>query len=429
MEKVGKPRSLNEAGVPGVLNTLHSEWDTLILEANKLRKDLDTARKTLASTLCQHDAAWRVISRLTKERDEARQALAMTQDNLADYKDKFITHSIREEESKSAVRSPPEEMELEQENCGIYPELIDKMNEVFNKLFTERKSKKKPENYYKPSDFSNFNEKGRFPLHSSSIPGVMSLDIHRTECNFIWTGGNDGKVVIFDKNTSNVVSTLTSQLSNSSVIGVEFTNNGILLTRADGTIEYWSVDLYSESWDLKRQIKGTEGVIAKVHPLNPYFISSPTHGSWGMFNMETGSKLAQIELDDNEDLSWVTVHPDGLMMATGSSNGIIRLWDIRTQSSVAKLEEHKSPIKNLKFSEKAIHLASSAQNDSTPLLWNLKKLNKSAPQKLSHSSSSEINSIKLNKLKYKFLRFIICLYAYMFALVFLLDPFYFLFHS
>ena len=392
VEKIGKPKSLNEAGIPGVLDTLQTEWDTLVLEAHKLRKDLDSNRKTLANTLYQHDAACRVIARLMKERDEARQALAMTQDKLADYKDKFINNNLKEE-SKSKDNVENYEDQYEQENCGIYPELNTKMTELSQNLFAVRKTKKKPDNYYKSTDFNNLKENGRYPLHSSSSPGVLSLDINRAECNFVCTGGNDGKVVVFDWNSRNVVSSLINQNNNSSVLGVEFTSNGILLTRSDGMVEYWTVDLYSESWDLKRQIKGTEGIISKVHPLHPYFIYSSSINSWGMFNMETGSKLVQVDLENNEELSCVTVHPDGLMMATGSNNGVIRLWDIRSQTVAATLEEHKGPVKNLRFSEKAIHLISSAENENTPLLWNLKKLNKSPPHKLIHSSSSKINSI------------------------------------
>ena len=109
--------------------------------------------------------------------------------------------------------------------------------------------------------------------------------------------------------------------------------------------------------------------------------------------METGSKLTNVELGDGEVLSCITVHPDGLMMATGSSSGIIRVWDIRTQGVVATLEEHKSPIKSLKFSVNAIQLASISESENEPLLWNLKKLNQSPPQKLKHSKGLHINSI------------------------------------
>lgn len=74
--RVVRPRPPNFTSLPSLLKAFQDEWDALVLEAYNTREQLARTREELATALYQHDAAVRVIARLTKERDEARDALS-----------------------------------------------------------------------------------------------------------------------------------------------------------------------------------------------------------------------------------------------------------------------------------------------------------------------------------------------------------------
>ncbi len=73
---IPRPRPPTFTSIPSLLSAFQNEWDAFALEAYQLRKELGQTRQELSTALYQHDAAVRVIARLTRERDEARDALS-----------------------------------------------------------------------------------------------------------------------------------------------------------------------------------------------------------------------------------------------------------------------------------------------------------------------------------------------------------------
>lgn len=74
--RIVRPRPPTLTSIPALLATFQNEWDALALETYNIKEQLARTREELATALYQHDAAVRVIARLTRERDEARDALS-----------------------------------------------------------------------------------------------------------------------------------------------------------------------------------------------------------------------------------------------------------------------------------------------------------------------------------------------------------------
>lgn len=71
--RTAAPRPPSLSSVPALLASLQNEWDATMLEAYTLKRQYDAVRQELAHALYSNDAANRVVARLMRERDQARE--------------------------------------------------------------------------------------------------------------------------------------------------------------------------------------------------------------------------------------------------------------------------------------------------------------------------------------------------------------------
>ncbi len=73
-------------------------------------------------------------------------------------------------------------------------------------------------------------------------------------------------------------------------------------------------------------------------------------------------------------LSTAQFHPDGHLFAAGSTDGQIKLFDVKTGVNAADFKESGS-IQALSFSENGTWLAAAVRGSSTVSIWDLRKAN------------------------------------------------------
>lgn len=147
-----RPRPPNATSIPSLLSIFQNEWDALALETYQIKQQLYQTRQELSTALYQHDAACRVIARITKERDEAREALSRVSENM----------------NGSSTDQP---METDSAFNPIPKVVQDVIETTMQELSAERKKRKVPEGWTTPEQLSKLKQ------HEAEKPDLDSFNL------------------------------------------------------------------------------------------------------------------------------------------------------------------------------------------------------------------------------------------------------------
>merc|ERR1712156_651480 len=355
--------------IPAILKTLQDEWDAVMLNTFTLRQQLQTARQELSHALYQHDAACRVIARLTKELTAAREALA----------------TLKPQASIPQVPTQAPEVAMEQqplggtqEAVGMTPEIVDKLQDKAKVLTGERRKKSKtvPDELVDADTIKkSFKTLASHPgLHSASVPGILALDINANNTSRILTGGADKTATIFNKDDEQVVTILKGHTKKVSRVVYHPNEDTAITASFDSTIRVWNVPTAQTIQFLRVHDGPVTGL--SLHATGDYILSTSTDQHWAFSDIRTGKLIAKVTDSDNGNgpaLTCCHSHPDGLIFGTGTSDAMIKIWDLKEQKNVADFESHSGSISALSFSENGYYLATAA-DDNCVRLWDLRKL-------------------------------------------------------
>ncbi|KAL1410621.1 hypothetical protein Q8F55_004638 [Vanrija albida] len=363
------PRASNQTSIPALLTALQSEYDAIMLESLEIKKAFQASKQELANALYREDAATRVIARLLKERDESRDALASVNASIGI--------------APAPVEEAAEDVEMAQE--GALPADVEANIMATNQALSSVRKKRKPAPGYATADqVKTYVQSSHVPsMHGTKPPGINALDL-ASDGKTIVTGGLDKVVQVFDLESQKVLGTLKGHTK--AVTHVAFREQEgearlAVSTAQDKTVRFWGEN-ESGAWSAKGSISAHKGDVTglAVHPSGLYAATASTDSTWALHDIATLKTIASYGpvagVEGSFAYTSFGVHPDGVLHAGGTKDGLVRVWDARSSTSLAAtLESHPGKeVSTLSFSENGYYLATGSASDSTVNVFDLRKL-------------------------------------------------------
>ncbi|KAJ5800099.1 uncharacterized protein N7518_002167 [Penicillium psychrosexuale] len=335
-QRVVRPRPPTLTSIPSLLSVFQEEWDALALEAFTLQQNLAQTRRELSSALYQHDAAVRVIARLTQERDEAREALSNV--------------------SVGATRAGGEAMQVD--STGLPQAVLERIENTQAALSKTRRKRAVPEGWasseaistFKPSEVSE-------PLY----PGGRALSINPTG-DLVLVGGVDGVAGVYSLSQKSVVQTLKTD---GPVIDATWAGNKAVVASSTGSVKVFENGAEVASF----ASHSGEVTAVTVHATGDIAASVGVDKSYVLYDLATNTVVSQIFCD--AALLSVNFHPDGHLIAAGGADGKVKIFDVKTGAAAADYTM-SGPVKCLFFSENGTYLAAVAAQSTTVSIWDLR---------------------------------------------------------
>ncbi|XXH04498.1 hypothetical protein Hte_010914 [Hypoxylon texense] len=343
--RVVRPRPPTLTSIPALLSTFQNEWDALALETYNLREQLTRTREELATALYQHDAAVRVIARLTKERDEARDALSKV--------------SV-----SAGGPSNGDAMVVDAE--GLSEELAAKVDETQAKLSKSRKKRPVPSGWATAEDITSFAIQTTNPL-----PVAQATTISVEE-GFAAVGGLQGDVAIYSIDSDTVERSLQV---NEPVTDSIWDGTKVFFSTSKGSVKVFENG--SEIASFSDHAGPATGLA--MHPSKEILASVGSDKSFVFYDLVNLQRATRVYT--NSALTTCAFHPDGHLFATGTSSGEIKLFMTKTGEEAASFPLGAS-VQALVFSENGFWFAATAKGQTTVTIFDLRKEGAAAQAKV-----------------------------------------------
>ncbi|KAJ3196109.1 hypothetical protein HK101_010040 [Irineochytrium annulatum] len=377
--KVVKPRPPTMNSVPALLSLLQNEWDSVMLETYQLKQQYATLRQELSNALYENDAAKRVIARLAKERDQARENLAtVTAAQAVSGMVGAPAGGAGEAEAGNNATAMDVD-EGEKAEMALPAEICEVLDSTHDSLSKARKKRKPGPDNATVEQIKHMTEKKSVDSLYQAKTGVTAFDLHAAS-NHVATAGNDGSFSVHDLAPAQPSQEFSVKAHTKKVSAVAWVDEDMVLTGSvDKTVKVWNVKSEEKKPKAKATYKHHDGEIVglSVNPSKKYFATASTDATWSFADISAGKHVLHVRNPEvTKGYSSISFHPDGQILGTGTSDGHIRIWEVKSAQNVASFtnEHDGKPVTCLSFSENGYYLASCSEDMGIVRLWDLRKL-------------------------------------------------------
>jgi len=370
---VTQPRLSGANSFPSLLNTLQAEYDSLILELYDTRKSLEETRRELSMALYQNDAAVRVLARILTERDAARAELSRFSASLPtntgpnkrkraeDGNGPFVAdnHALESLKPDEDGSKAPNVVEMDMDDSTTKPLqnipsqemkiMIQKRDElsVNRKLLIKRAKHDGDKEYATMDTFKSWQCVNKKNLHkTSSKPGILALAgpvVGGSPHTKIVTYGRDKQIIVYSTGKETILKTIPFKSTVSFLDMLEDTtlgNDWIYVCDSEGIITSYTGPNFETTASSSLPLGEKEKVIGmNIHATGRILFVVTNHGRLYLLTLTLdGSKLTvtsnivveTLNQDEKVEYSCAGLHPDGLLIIAGRTDGKICLWDLQS---------------------------------------------------------------------------------------------------